>query len=121
LTSTNRGGSAVVWPQPDCFDVIPYFASLLKCCCIPEKWVHSRLLDAHLPFFLCAFRFKLSLTLFLFEFYFSLDSPFLGNEAERTCCPHESDTGDTVSMVNGGHKRSLRATDQKLIICLKAA
>jgi len=35
--------------------------------------------------------------------------------------PLQTDTGDTVLMVNGGRWESLQAIDPKLIMCLKAA
>jgi hypothetical protein len=45
----------------DRHDIPPYLASLLKRRGIPEKPVYSTLLDSLLPFFLCAFCFKLAL------------------------------------------------------------
>jgi hypothetical protein len=45
----------------DRLDILPYLASLLKRCRIPEKPVYSALLDSFLPFFLCVLRFTLEL------------------------------------------------------------
>jgi hypothetical protein len=58
-------------------DVLPYFASLLECCRIPQKPVHSRLLNALLSFLFCAFGLKLTLTLLVFQFRLSPNAPLI--------------------------------------------
>jgi hypothetical protein len=50
------------------FDVLPYLASLLKCCRVPEKAICSSLFDPLLPFLLSVFGLKLPLAFFLLKF-----------------------------------------------------
>jgi hypothetical protein len=57
--------------------MLPYLASLLKRCRIPEKPVNPSLLDALLPFLLCALRFKLTFALSFFKFGLPLNAPLI--------------------------------------------